>query len=438
MNTVEEPPLRILLGAFACAPGLGSEEGVGWGLTRALAQHHRVHVLTTRRYRAVIERHLAVHPCPLLTFSYLDFHPLLLRGLVHTAMWQLYYHAWQLRIAAWARDIARDFAPDVVHHATYGRYWTPTSLWRLGRPFIWGPLGGGDQCPPAFIPCLSRRDRLVARLRSLAQELAHRDPLLRQTARRCDLALASTPATGARLRALGCRQVGQLLQNAVDETLIAIAPAAVAPGPEKIFCTVGRLLGWKCQALALRAFAEAALPGSRLVIIGIGPTERTLRRLARELGVERDVHFTGALPRGEMLAWMRRSVALLHVGLHDQSPTVVFEAMAQGTPTIALALAGLPLQITPETGFLVPAKNPAQACADMAAAMRRLAANPGLRRRLGEAAIRRVATDFTWTRKAEQMVALFRQTLRATPVYEAASASILPAPALGAGVRSLH
>ena len=43
---------RILLSAFACGPGHGSEPGVGWGCALAMAARAEVHVLTTVEHRA--------------------------------------------------------------------------------------------------------------------------------------------------------------------------------------------------------------------------------------------------------------------------------------------------------------------------------------------------------------------------------------------------
>ena len=50
--------MRILLSAFACEPGQGSEAGIGWGIAWSLARTHTVHVVTTPRHREKIERTL--------------------------------------------------------------------------------------------------------------------------------------------------------------------------------------------------------------------------------------------------------------------------------------------------------------------------------------------------------------------------------------------
>ena len=293
---------------------------------------------------------------------------------------------------------------------TYGRYWTPSPLWKLRKPFVWGPLGGGDFCPAAFLPGLSRRERFFERLRALAQRVAEFDPQLRSTARHAAVVIASTPATQRRLEMLGARRVVPLLQMALEADFIR---KAARPEGGAMFCSVGRLLGWKGHGLTLRAFAAAGIPGSQLVIVGEGPEKSTLVALAGALGISDRVVFSGAISRTAALEYLARATALVHPSFHDQAPTVVFEAMALGTPVIALELGGLPLQITAETGFLVAANTPGQTVNAMVAAMKRLAEEPALREAMGEAARRHVAGLFTWDKKAEQFDEIYRSLIPA-------------------------
>ena len=57
---------------------------------------------------------------------------------------------------------------------------------------------------------------------------------------------------------------------------------------------------------------------------------------------------------------------LVHPALHDNFPGVCLEAMAAGRPVICLDLGGPAIQITPETGFIVPATTPAESVEEIA------------------------------------------------------------------------
>ena len=71
---------RILLGAYACEPGKGSEPGVGWNWAREISRHgYDVHVVTRANNRAAIELELQAAPVAGLHFHYFDLGPFWLR-----------------------------------------------------------------------------------------------------------------------------------------------------------------------------------------------------------------------------------------------------------------------------------------------------------------------------------------------------------------------
>ena len=55
---------RVLLSAYSCGPGLGSEPGVGWNWVRESARDDDVWVITSAEHRAEIARTVAERPMP--------------------------------------------------------------------------------------------------------------------------------------------------------------------------------------------------------------------------------------------------------------------------------------------------------------------------------------------------------------------------------------
>ena len=100
--------LRVLLSAYACIPGWGTEPGVGWHTARLMARHHDVWVLTYAGFRRAIEAELAERPVPGLHFVYHRL-PLEDSRFVEDGNWrtglaeQAHYYAWQVTGA----DVAR-------------------------------------------------------------------------------------------------------------------------------------------------------------------------------------------------------------------------------------------------------------------------------------------------------------------------------------------
>lgn len=405
--------LRVLISAYACEPGRGSEPGVGWNVAIAMARYHQVWVLTRASNRAAIEAEIAVHPVPNLRFAYYD--------LPRWAAWwkrgdQLYYYLWQLGAFGAARRLHRQVRFEIAHHATFVKYWAPSFVARLPVPFVWGPVGGGESAPRAFWRDFGFRGRCYEQLREVARRIGELDPLVRVSARRSCVALAATAETGRRMQLMGVRSVAILPAVGLgrDDFRQLEGPSCVCSETVR-FVSIGNLLHLKGFHLGLRAFAAAGVPDSEYWVVGDGPERRRLVSLARSLGVEGRVTFFGRLPRGQALGKLQASAVLIHPSLHDSGGWVCLESMAAGKPVICLDLGGPALQVTPETGYKVDAKTPNQAVHDMSVAMRRLAEDANLRRRMGEAARRRVHDEFNWERKAAALDAYYLKALSDCP-----------------------
>ena len=395
--------LKVLLSAYACEPGEGSEPGVGWNAAVHLAQHHDVWVLTRANNRVAIERELEKNPIPNLHFVYHDlpswarFWKRGQRGV------QLYYYLWQLTAIPLVRKLHRKIGFDVAHHVTFVKYWSPSALAFLDDvPFVWGPVGGGESAPLAFWPTFGIRGIVYETLRSFARFMGELDPLVRYTARKAKVALATTEETARRLRKLRAKEVRVLSEAALSDSELEKLGALPPPPEHPVrFLSLGRLLHWKGFHLGIEAFAKSRLQDAEYWIVGDGPERRRLEALAMRLGVGDRVRFFGRLPRDQVLDLLGQVHVLVHPSLHDSGGWVSLEAMAAGRPVLALDLGGPAVQVADSTGIKEPAENPEQVIADMASAMRRLANDPSLRLapvRLGR---ERMKQEFSWSGKAQ-------------------------------------
>lgn len=408
--------LRVLISAYACEPGKGSEPGVGWNVAREVARHHDIRVITRANNRPAIEAALEKDPVPGLRFVYYDL-PLWARWWkrgqrgVH-----LYYYLWQCGAYFTARCLHNEEHFDLAHHVTFATYWRPSFLALLPVPFIWGPVGGGESAPRALWGTCGLRGITYELARSVFRWLGEHDPLARLTARRSALALATTPESADRIQALGAKNVVNLSQIALPSEELDSPGQLPEPVGPLTFMSLGRLIHWKGFHLALHAFSAARLDGCRYLVVGDGPDRGRLEKLARDLGIADQVHFIGTLPRHEALNTLNRAHILVHPSLHDSGGWVCIEAMAAGKPVICLDLGGPAVQVTEETGIKVAAHTPMQVIADLAGAMRRLAEDPGLRRSLGLAARKRAEEHFGLRGRAVQICELYRRAIEPSHV----------------------
>ncbi|MEW5859280.1 MAG: glycosyltransferase family 4 protein, partial [Cyanobacteriota bacterium] len=404
--------MKILLSAYACEPGCGSEEGVGWNTVRQVANHHEVWVLTRIGYRAAIEAELDRHPVPNLHFVYFDPFNWTEDWRNKQGLVQLHYYLWQIQAYFLATRLHREIGFDLVRHVTYVKHWSPSFLALLPVPFIWGPVGGAESAPKAFWKDFSRRGKIYELLRNFAQSVGEQDPFVRLTAKRSCVGLATTEETAERLRSLGVKNVQIASQVGLSKEEISQLAHHIVPADSPIrFITVGRLIHWKGVHLGIRAFALAQIPKAEYWIVGDGRERQQLEAIAHSLGVADKVRFWGALPRQETLSKIGHCHVLVHPSLHESGGFVCAEMMAAGRPVICLDLGGPAVQVTEETGIKVAAIDPEQVARDIATAMTRLAEDPALRVRMGQAGQKRVKEVFDWDLKERLLLNLYEKML---------------------------
>jgi glycosyltransferase involved in cell wall biosynthesis len=335
--------VRVLISAYACTPGDGSEPGAGWTWARAAAQRHEVWLLTRKNNGPAIGRALAAEP-------HLAIHPVYLDLPAWARWWKrgsrgVRWYALFWQVLAWrtAKQIHASERLDVTHHVTFASDWLPAGVaWLAGVPCIWGPVGGATRAPLRTWRWLGWRGATEDLARLLVGAVG-RSVLGRATARRAALVVAQNADT---LRAFPSRRSVLEPNVAVDPTL--------APGGEDIPAQdgpimlrgqavraifIGRLVPWKGTRLAIEALQHLP-PRSTLDIYGDGPDLARCRGAADELGLATRVRFHGRRTREEVLAALESADVLLHPSLHDSAPWSVGEALVAKVPVIALALGG--------------------------------------------------------------------------------------------------
>lgn len=390
--------MKVLLSAYACEPGKGSEPGIGWHWAVEIARlGHEVHLLTRANNVKAVEEELAKLRGLQVTVHGYD--------LPRWARWwkkgsrgmRPYYLLWQWGAYRLARKLYTSMRFDLVHHITFGVFRHPSFMGRLGIPFVFGPIGGGEHAPPALLHSLPVRGRMAERTRAAANRIASFDPLVQATFRRATLICCNTPETMERVPARYSGKTICVHDVAVDAKRVAQAFAS-AQTPRFLF--VGRLLYWKGIHFALRALAllRRELPDARLSIVGDGQDRAWLQSIAHELALEQAVDWPGWLPRHEVLALYATQTAFVFPSLHDSGGTVVMEAMAQGLPVVCLDLGGPGAILPTDCGIKIQTRDctEEQVVQALADAMKNLATDAALRNRLAANALQS-ARALTWS-----------------------------------------
>lgn len=162
-------------------------------------------------------------------------------------------------------------------------------------------------------------------------------------------------------------------------------PADRKPDGTVQFVIVSRLTGEKGCDLSIKAFSEILDDSARmqLHIYGDGPVRTDLELLVDKLGLKKRVFFHGYVDENNLARKLPlHDVFIQHSRRTEGSPVSIVEAMACGLSVIATPVGGITRQvINQRTGMIVPKGD----VSGMATAMRQLAVDPELRRRLGQA-----------------------------------------------------
>ena len=204
-----------------------------------------------------------------------------------------------------------------------------------------------------------------------------------------------------------------VIHNGVDTAVFrpyprekeARAKLGAAEG-DLLLVSVGRLVGWKGVRVVLEALARAPAE-VRYVVIGTGPEEENLKRLAQTLGIAGRVCFFGRAPHEALPALLSQCDVFVQPSIGEEAFGIsVVEAMACGLPVLASDNGGLPEIVAEgETGRLLP---PGDVDA-WAAAISDLAREPDALRTLGANARERAEAKFTWAENARRLEAMLTE-----------------------------
>ena len=206
--------------------------------------------------------------------------------------------------------------------------------------------------------------------------------------------------------------------NGVDCARFARPSAPSRRGPLRIG-SVGRLRAEKNYARLLRIFAEAKARASlELEIVGDGPENASLQRLAASLGLDPDVIFFGETDSPEERLWSWDIFAL--TSDTEQMPFSLLEAMAASLPVVAAAVGDVGAILPPENKpFLFAPSDEA----GFLTGLLRLAAEPGLREQLAAANLERVRSAYSEERMIAAYDALFGSMLKGSDRRSLAASS---------------
>lgn len=330
-------PLRLLVVAYACEPGRGSEPGAGWALVEAALELAECTVLVGSEHVHALETWRRSNRGAPLEIIEVE-NPRGMTWLRATRLgWFLLYLGWCRKARRVAEALAESRRFDAAWHATYSVYWLPSPIRTVRLPAIWGPVGGAVVSPLSLWRGLGISGVVGELVDLVAVRVGSLLPATRRTWARVDSVLAQNPQTVQRLP-LDVRARATIVNHA---EFLRVSPVGSQrrDGDISKLLWIGAMEARKRPDLALEGLARAG-QDVRMTMVGDGPLADRVRRMVTDLGLDDRVALPGRIPRAEVLQRLSSARGAVFTGSREEGGLALAEALAYGTPCVVLAHGG--------------------------------------------------------------------------------------------------
>lgn len=403
--------LKVLINAYACSPGMGSEPGMAWNWVSNLAKFCELYIITEGEFRDKIEEVV-----PTLEWGknmHFYYNPVSedIRNMCwNQGDWRFYkyYREWQWKTYLMAKDICSKEKIDVLHQLNMIGFREPGYLWKLsqenGVPFVWGPIGGLKQFPTAYLQGAGLKMKLFNRLKNILNiwQLKH-DKRVNEAFRTAKLLVSSIPDSYHAIKKYKGKE--SIIIPKTGCFLSEDIPTDRFDEKEFHIMWVGKFDFRKQLPLALRAVAISDNPNIVLDIYGSGSDENiaSVKNLIDSLGITDKVVWHGNQPNDVVMNAMRKSQLFFFTSVSEDTSTVVLEAVSNRLPVLCFNACGMAAVIDDKVGRKVSLSNPIQSAKDFARLLNELEYDRTLLKRMSENCKQR-QLELSWEEKAKTMV----------------------------------
>jgi glycosyltransferase involved in cell wall biosynthesis len=414
--------LKILITAHEISPVVGSECSSGWNIITRLGKFHDITVLFaetnqfgTNNYREQIDSFISDNGI----VSGVEFIPIKQPPVTNLIAWfnkrlsdkktsvglsLLYFSGvkfWEKSLYRFAIKLLKERDFDVLHHFNHISFREPGFLWKIDKPFVWGPTSGLSRVPVSFLHSMPIREVFYNLLRNFLnrfQIIINRR--ISKAIDNSDIIYFVTSDDGKFFLRKG-KRVQNLLDMGAYE--VSIRKNRL---PQEITIKVlwiGRFSFLKALDILLKAIeaSEILKKNIELHIIGDGPQKDYYQKMASDLGLN-NITWHGHIPKNVVFKIMKESDILVHTSIKEAASAVILESISAGLPIICHDSFGMSFAINESCGIKVPFHSPKESVAGFKDALETICNNPELINKLSNGAIKR-AKELSWDSVAEKI-----------------------------------
>jgi glycosyltransferase involved in cell wall biosynthesis len=408
--------LKVLINAYACSPNMGSEPGMAWNWCVNLAKYCELEIITEGEFRDRIEAVLPTIP----QGKNMHFHYNPVSDKVRQMCWNQgdwrfywYYRKWQKRTNEIALNIIAQNHIDVIHQMNMVGFREPGYLWKIKNiPFVWGPIGGMELMPTAFLDGASFEQKMKTYIKNAINDFQRKhQPRVVRAINQSDALIAATKSAYDILHDYHHKEV--VLINETGSSNIAIS---VRPHNEKFkILWVGRIIYTKQLNLAIEAIAATQNKNIELHICGDGDVSyvQQLKELAKIRNVSSQCIWHGNVAHDEIFHMMSESDLFLFTSVLESTSTVVLEAISVGLPILSFYACGFGPLVKKFAGIAIDMVDSKNAINEFANKINYFFHNPDALNKISEAELVN-RHSLSWEEKAKEMMKIYNKVVNAS------------------------
>ena len=401
--------MKILVSCYACSPYRGSEPGMGWNFVQQAARYHELYILVESKFKEDLEQYFSQHPEEQINkhFYYITKarHKLLRKIWPPSYYW--FYKSWQKKAYRKALELDASLNFALVHQLNMVGYREPGYLWRMGKPMVWGPIGGFNITPWQMLTSMGWKGFVFYFSRNLINLWQmHSNSRVKTAMAKSSALIAATQNEANTIKRLYGR----------DSVII---PEVGFSGKESTFIShpkSGALkIAWSGQFTprkSLNLLLEALVHTTSMIelhVIGDGECAAKWKNMAlRNHRIQ--THWYGWVERSKAVEIMQSCDLFCITSLSDLTSTVLLEALSYGLPVIALDHCGFSNVITEKCGIKIPIRDKRQVVHNIAQAIDKINADETLRLKLSEGAHYR-ALEYSWDEKGKTINQIYNNII---------------------------
>ncbi len=405
---------KVLITAYAVNPYKGSEDAMGWHMLLQAARYHNVTAVTRKNNRPSIEEYMAAHPemkvlFSRLSFLYFDWPKWALGWKKGPVLSMIYYYGWQLTLAFWLKRKKLDI--NLVHNLNFHNDWTPSFLWILRKPFVWGHVGHHPKIPKTYLSSFYGqkelyKDRSLWLLKNIFWYL---DPFLYICKHRADMVICMNTEAVKKLR---------LTKNYIIHPSVAAQqtePQTYSARGTFNILSVGRFVPLKGFDLTIKSFAKfykslpyEIQPKVKLTLVGSGVFKKSLENLAISEGISNAVDFVEWVKREDM-EYIYQNASVFLFPSHEGAGMVVPEAMGYQLPVLCLNNCGPGEMIHPFSSLAVSYSTYTQTIDTLAQKLSKLFTDPVFLKLEKQFSASRYDELFRWDVRGEMLKMVYQK-----------------------------